>query len=139
LISFAGSTSGTSPEYHVFKKQYSSLVNTLKTTDLYRYFVSEEIITLAENDEISAESNPNKKVEVLLRKVSSPLESGLTKSFYMMLEVMASYGNTATKELARKVNEMLQRSSVSDHGKICTMDVIASYTCASIKFWDVRI
>ena len=113
----------------MFRKQYSALVDTLKATDLYRYFVSEGIITLAENDEISAESNPIKKVEMLLRKVSSPLESGVTKSFYVMLEVMASYGNKATKELARMINDMLQLP-VSDHGKLCTMHAVVMRICA---------
>ena len=98
----------------MFRKQYSALVDTLKTTDLYRYFVSEEIITLAENDDISAEVNPSRKVEILLRKVSSPLESGHTNSFYKMLKVMASYGNEATKDLARKVNESLHQPMSND-------------------------
>ena len=86
--------------------------------------MSEEIITLAENDEISAESSPTKKIETFLRKVSSPLESGQTKPFYAMLEVMASYGNRATKELARCINVALH-TPVSDHGKI--MCVYTSY------------
>ena len=105
-------------EYHVFRKKYSALVDTLKTTDLYRYFVSEEIITLDENDEISAESNPIKKIEILLRKVSSPLKSNHTKSFYVMLEVMASYGNKATKDLARDINKTLHGTMSDDDGKI---------------------
>ena len=105
------------PEYCVFIKKYSALVDTLKNTDLYRYFVSEEIITLAENEELSAEVIPIKKVEILLRKISSPLESGHTKSFYVMLEIMASYGNRATKELSRNINETIH-GSVSDDGKI---------------------
>ena len=114
---------GSPPEYHVFRKKYSSLVDTLKTTDLYRYFVSEEIITLAENDELSAETNPIKKVEILLRKISSPLEGGYTKSFYVMLQVMASYGNRATKELSRNINEMLHHPE-SDNGKILCYTIV---------------
>ena len=58
--------------------------------------MSEKIITLDENDEISAERNPIKKVEILLRKISSPLEGGYTKSFYVMLQVMSSYDDKAT-------------------------------------------
>jgi len=108
-----------SAECDVFRKQYGTLVDTLKTADLYRYFVSEGIITFAENEELTAENNPTKKVEALLRKISGPLESGLTgKSFYVMLEVMASYGNMATKELARNINDTLGALKFN-HGKIC--------------------
>jgi len=64
-----------------------------------------------------AERNPIKKVEILLRKISSPLEGGYTKSFYVMLQVMASYGDKATKELSRNINETLHRPE-SDDGKI---------------------
>ena len=45
------------------------------------------------------------------------MESGYTKSFYAMLDVMASYGNRAAKDLARDINETL-RGSVTDNGKI---------------------
>ena len=100
---------GTPSEYEVFRKKYSSLIDTLKTTDLYRYFVSEEIITLDEDEAISAERNPINKVKILLRKISSPLEGGYTKSFYVMLQVMAFYGDRATKELARNINDILHR------------------------------
>ena len=79
--------------------------------------MSGELITLAENDDISAETNPIKKVEILLRKISSPLEGGYTKSFYAMLQVMASYGDKATKDLARNINETLHCPE-SDNGKI---------------------
>ena len=106
-----------SPAYCVFKKNYSALINMLKSTDLYRYFVSEEIITPAENDEISAESNPLTKAQMFLQKVSSPLESGQTNSFYAVVDVMATYGNRSTKELARSINVTLH-ASVPDGGKI---------------------
>lgn len=109
---------GTPSEYEVFKKTYSSLVDILNSTDLYRYFVSEGVITLAENDEISAETNPIKKVEILLRIISSALENGYTKSFYLMLQVMVCYGNTATKELAKTISHMLHGSVSDDDGKI---------------------
>jgi len=100
----------------VFREQYSILVYALESADLYRYFVSEEIITLIEYDDISAETNLHEKAEVFLRKVYSSLEIGHAKSFYKMLEVMASYGNEATKELARKINKTLHTSVSVNNG-----------------------
>ena len=108
---------GTPSEYEVFRKKYSLLIDTLKTTDLYRYFVSEEIISLAENDDISAENNPIKRVKKFLGIITSALESGHVESFYLMLQVMASYGNRATKNLARTINDMLHCSVSDDNGK----------------------
>ena len=124
------------PEYNVFRKKYSALVDTLKTTDLSRYFVSEEVITLADKEEISAESNPTEKVEMMLSKISSPLQSGHTKSFYVMLKVMASYGNRATKELARNINDTLH-GSVSDDGKmyiICKQRTHIHLVCMHLNY-----
>jgi len=134
--------SDVSSEYHVFRKKYSALVDTLKTTDLYRYFVMEEIITLAENDEISAETNSIKKIEIFLRKISSPLQNGHTRSFYVMLEVMASYGNRATKDLSRDINKILHSSVSDDDGKIYPLYlnavvVICACVCITHFLWYI--
>jgi len=83
------------------------LVDTLKFTNLYRYFVAENIITLDEEEEISCESNSIKKIEIFLKKVSSSLKTGFTVSFYKMLDIMRIHGNLATKELARNIKKSI--------------------------------
>ena len=92
-------------------------MDTLKSTDLYRYFVSEKVITMSDRDEISSRTNPIERVELLLRKISSPLESGHTESFHSMLNIMSIYGNMATKKLARDITESL---GIMDNGMYST-------------------
>lgn len=98
---------GNIPENQVFTKNFGILVDALKYTDFYRYFVAEEIITLNDLEEISCESNSIKKVEIFLKKVSSSLEIGFTESFDRMLGVMMKYGNLATKGLARSIKKSI--------------------------------
>jgi len=83
------------------------LVDTLKCINLYRYFVTEDIITFDEEEEISCEKNPRKQSEIFLKKMSSSLKTGFTKSFYKMLDVMEIHGNLTTKELARDIKKSI--------------------------------
>lgn len=95
------------PEYHAFQKSYGNLVDILKCDPLYRYFVSEGIITMREyEDEINCETNHVKQIKIFLGKVSSSLETEYTKSFYKMLTVMSTHGNAATRDLAANIKDM---------------------------------
>ena len=107
---------GDIPENLLFKKNYAILVDALKYTDLYRYFVSEEIITLNDLEDISCESNSIKKVETFLKKISSSLETGFTESLYRMLDVMMTHGNLATRELARNIKKSINDLKSDDNG-----------------------
>ena len=107
---------GDIPENHIFKKNYAILVDALKYTDLYRYFVSEDIITLNDLEDISCEGNSIKRVETFLRKISSSLETGFTESLYRMLDVMMTHGNLATKELARNIKKSVEDLKSDNNG-----------------------
>ena len=100
-------TAPTSPEYHTFIEHFSELVSTLRNTDLYHYFVSKYVITLSDLEEINSASTPKDKIQVLLRKISSPLEAGYKKSFYEMLEIMKCHGNDATRTLSVSISSSL--------------------------------
>jgi len=125
---------GKTPEYYIFKKQYDTLIDTLKQTDLYRYFVSEDIITISDHEEISSESIPTKKIEIFLMKISFPLEAGHTESFYRMLTVMTTRGNLAVKELAESIKE-----SVKSHYGNIIICMSLLYTKAKYYSWYIAI
>lgn len=72
------------------------------------HFASQNVITLAELRSISSVQDPTEKVRKLLNKISGPLESGGTSSFYKLLVIMKRYGNDATKQLAVEINKSLQ-------------------------------
>ena len=98
---------GTAPEYEVLTKNFSALVNTLKYTDFYRYYVSEGIITLDCLEELSVESSQVRKVQQLLCKISSTLRDGNLKPFNTLLKIMVEHGDSATKQLAEEIKESL--------------------------------
>ena len=56
-------------------------------------------------------------MKIFLGIISSALQSGDVESFYLMLQVMASYGNIATKNLARTINDIIHCSVSDDNGK----------------------
>lgn len=47
------------------------------------------------------------KVHYLLSKIEGPLKSGNLSGFYVMLDIMESYGVQATKELATEMKDHL--------------------------------
>ena len=96
-------------------KHYSDLCKVLKNTDLLPHFVTASVITPSELDEISAINSPAEKVTMFLRKISSPLEAGITISFYSLLAIMTSNGNSTTKELSVNMSKSLL-SLHSDEG-----------------------
>ena len=113
-------TAPTSPEYHTFIEHFSELVSTLRNTDLYQYFVSKYVITLPDLEEINSASTPKDRIQILLRKISSPLEAGYKKSFYEMLEIMKCHGNDATRTLSVSISSSLPMVHSDTIGK-CTL------------------
>ena len=76
-------------EYKLFIKYYDKLKSLLPISSLTPRLVSREVITVAEEEEIS--SNPRQKV-ILFSKIDSALSSGFSKSFYELLAIMKEYG-----------------------------------------------
>ena len=98
---------GNIPEYHVFVKKYAILVDTLKVSNLYTYFVSEEIITPSDLDDISCERNNREKIKTVLKMISSSLKNGSTELLYRMLRVMMAHGNLDARNLASTIKESI--------------------------------
>jgi len=98
-----------SSEMKAFRENYAMLCNTMTDIDdLLKYFVSEEIITINEEERIKNCSTKSDKVRMLLLIISGPLQTGDKYGFYVMLKIMKKYGTKATQSLAELI-----KSSVS--------------------------
>jgi len=75
--------------------------------NLLKYFVTTNIITIDDQSEILDPPTITRKVTLLLRHISGPLEAGDHKPFRMMLDIMEKHGNLATKSLAISAKKCL--------------------------------
>lgn len=99
---------GKSP-HDIFLDHYDALSNLLSAsmTTLTPYFISARILSVSDQEEISALANPNDKALMLLKKISAALKSGFHKSFRDMLSLMCIYGNNDIKELSQNITALL--------------------------------
>ena len=88
------------PEYKIFKDHYHGLTKLLFNTNLTPYLIQEGVIAPADQEKLSAINTSSGKAEMVLPKITSGLEAGLTESFYKMLEIMKSYGNRDAQQLS---------------------------------------
>ena len=95
------------PEYGVFTSHYSDLTNALSSANgnLSDYFVSESIITIADNHTIHSKTDPYEKARFLLKPIEAALKIGFTPSFYKMLGIMRKHGNESMRSLAQKISQ----------------------------------
>ena len=85
------------------KKYYPELTSVLFTTDLSPYFVSKEIISIDDEENIDNAPTMKSKAKILLRIVFNHLEGGSTKSLTDMLNIMEQHGTKAITDLASKI------------------------------------
>lgn len=98
-----------SKEMKAFRENYAGLCNTMTDIDdLLKYFVTEEIITINEEEKIKNHITKSDKVRMLLLRISGPLQAGNKTGFYVMLKIMKKYGTRATQDLA----EFLESSTI---------------------------
>jgi len=88
----------------VFIQYYSKLTSILQV-DLCPHFVTSNIITISDQDEIIKTATTSRKAAVimLLNTISLPLSTGYTTSFYKMLEIIQQHGNDAAQYLAGEI------------------------------------
>ena len=128
IITFTCSHIGNEvPEYRVFTSHYSDLVNTLSSANLSEYFVSESIITIADNHTIYSKTNPREKAVFLLKPIAAALQSGFTPSFYKMLTIMENHGNESVRLLADKISQSNELTG-SEFGNNSYSYIVYSYT-----------
>ena len=91
----------------MFKEYYWQLKNILSAQNLSQYFVSADVITFQDEEEICVAKTSSAKATILLQKLVGPLESGNTYGFHQLLHLMEVHGNIATKDLADKMKNRL--------------------------------
>ena len=88
------------PEYSVFKDHYYGLTKLLFNTNLTPHLIQEGVIAPTDHEKLNAIDTSTGKAEMVLPIVTSGLEAGITESFYKMLDIMESYGNSDAQQLS---------------------------------------
>ena len=113
-----------SAEYEVYICYYSQIVNSLPVETLSPYFVSDKIISPAEQLEISSVPSPIKAAGLLLIKISCALDAGITESFYKFLNITEKYGSIDSKTVTSAIRKrLLEMKSTKDKG-MCIVIII---------------
>lgn len=108
-------------ELQVFTKYYAPLCNTITDiNELLKYFVTEKIITMDEEEHIKACVSKPEKVSKLLLSISGPLKADDSNGFHMMLRIMKTYGIDATQRLADSIIKEIESHS----NNLCTVNKI---------------
>ena len=97
-----------SAEYEVFICYYSQIVNTLSAETLSPYFVSQSIISSGEQMEIFNVHSPIKSAGLLLSKISSALNAGITESFYKFLDITEQFGSIDSQTVTTTMRKRLK-------------------------------
>ena len=80
--------------------------------ELLKYFVTEKIITLSQEEEIKSHITQSERVSKLLLIISGPLEAGDSNGFYTMLKIMKIHGVRATQQLADDIIAVVDESKL---------------------------
>ena len=111
------------PEYKVFTDYYSKLVDTIPACDLSHYFVSENVISLTDHEEITKPTTPSHRTaQLLLNKVLYMLkEHKSVDCFNRMVSIMEHHGDSATRALSQEIQSRLLKINSCQQGIIhCT-------------------
>jgi len=94
-------------EREAFITYYSDLTQVFRTNTFAAHFVSARIITMTDHDEICSLSPTSGGIR-LLRNVSAPLETGDTRNFYKMLDIMQNHGNNHARTLVGSMQSFIR-------------------------------
>ena len=111
------------PEYKVFTDYYSKLVDTIPACSLSHYFVSENVISLTDHEEITKPTTPSHRAaQLLLNKVLYMLkEHKSVDCFNRMISIMEHHGDGATHALSQEIQSRLLKINSGQQGIIhCT-------------------
>ena len=97
-------------ECDTLTKYYTKLTCTLTDIDsLLGFFVERKVIGFPEERAIlNHNKTPSEKVKELISHIEGPLQSGNTKGFYELLDIMKSKGVQSTKDLADDMEKSLR-------------------------------
>ena len=124
-----------SPEYEVFIEYYSQIISSLSVETISPYFVSQNIITQAEQLEILSFSSKIKSASLLLCNIASALNAGITENFYKFLDITEQHGHIGSKAVTTDIRKRLSelRSKCIVKGT-----VLASYTHSYVHVMKLR-
>ena len=95
------------PEYLVIIKYYSKLIDTLAAKKLSHYFVSHNIISTKEEEEITKPTTSSvRAATLLLSRVISPLKAGFKNcacNFYTFLDITQQHGTDDIRSLSTRI------------------------------------
>ena len=94
-------------EYEVFIQYYSQLVISLSAKTLSPYFVAQNIISSVDQLEIFCTPSPIKAAGLLLNKISSALNAGITEGFYRFLDIVEHYGSIDSENVITAIRKKL--------------------------------
>ena len=94
-------------EFRVFQKYYNDMIKIIPITTLSCHFVSANIITPSEDEEVLSPVTSTEKTRTLLLKISGPLEAGYTASFYKLLNILEKFGNQDCIDLSSNIRNAL--------------------------------
>ena len=95
-------------EYEVFIHYYSQLVCCISAKALSPHFVTEQIMSHENHLEISAVVDSTKAAGLLLTKVASALNAGVTEVFYKFLYITEKYGSADSKTISSAIRKKLK-------------------------------
>jgi len=109
------------PEYKVLTAYYNKLVDTICACDLSHYFVSENVISLTDHQEITKPTTISRTAsQLLLNKVLYMLrEYSSVECFNRMLTIMDTHGDSATHTLSQEIRAKLYHSSQQGKHRHC--------------------
>lgn len=93
----------------------------LFNTNLTPHLIQEEVIVQMDQEELSVIPVNSNKAEFVLRKIYSALETGITDSFYKILEIMKCYGNRDAKKLATDIELGISEMPGDEGTYVCTI------------------
>lgn len=96
-----------STEFEVYIHYYSQIVCCIPAKALCPYFVNKSIILPEHHQEILDVSSNIKAAGLLLSNISSALIAGITKIFYIFLDITEQYGNSDCKTIITAIREKL--------------------------------
>ena len=94
----------------VFTINYANLHNILPAKQLSFHFVSKQIISFSEEEEIQQAAGQNQAASVILRNIQKSLKAEQTKSFDELLSIMIDYGGLNCKQLANQMKQELSQN-----------------------------
>ena len=97
-----------SDEHEMFIHYYSQLVCCISAKALSPYFVTENIISDQDHQEILNVTSHIKAASLLLSKISFALKANFNESFYKFLDITEQHGNIESKTIATAIRKKLK-------------------------------